>query len=272
LSSLDYLMIFAGMALALSFGMAVAWLIWRKSGNSGWVDTIWTFSVGITGVSATFLIHSTGVGPRQILIAMLVAAWTLRLGLHIALRTRAISDDPRYAKLVREWGADAKARMFWLLQKQAWVSIPLVMAIAIAAGNPAPGLRLQDWLGAAILLVAIVGEAAADYQLRLFRSQNPARDAVCDTGLWAWSRHPNYFFQWLGWLAYPVIAIDVDGDYPWAWFALIAPFCMYWLLAYVSGIPPLEEHMLATRGNRYRAYVSRTSAFFPFPPRRGSMP
>jgi steroid 5-alpha reductase family enzyme len=82
--------------------------------------------------------------------------------------------------------------------------------------------------------------------------------------LWRWSRHPNYFFEWFGWLAYPVIALSTQ--YPWGWAALPAPLFMYWILVYVTGIPPLEAQMLRSRGDRYRDYQSRTSAFFPLPP------
>ena len=116
-----------------------------------------------------------------------------------------------------------------------------------------------------VLVVAILGEAIADAQLRRFRAVPANRDRICDVGLWKWSRHPNYFFEWLGWLAYPIIAIDLTGAYPWGWVALAGPICMYWLLVHVSGIPPLEAHMRARHGERYRAYQARTSAFFPIP-------
>jgi steroid 5-alpha reductase family enzyme len=84
--------------------------------------------------------------------------------------------------------------------------------------------------------------------------------------LWSWSRHPNYFFEWFGWLAYALFAIDFSGTYHWGWLALSGALCMYWLLNHVSGIPPLEEHMLKKYGDRFRAYRRRTSAFFPLPP------
>lgn len=89
---------------------------------------------------------------------------------------------------------------------------------------------------------------------------------VCEAGLWRWSRHPNYFFEWFGWLAYPVIALSVD--YQWGWVTLLAPAFMYWILVCVTGIPPLEAQMLRSRGDRYRAYQSRTSVFFPLPPQK----
>ena len=164
-------------------------------------------------------------------------------------------------------GRRAPLQMLLLVQKQALVSVPLALSVLLAAWNPAPGLRLQDIFAVFVLIVAIAGEAVADAQLRRFRAIQANRDRVCDIGLWAWSRHPNYFFEWLGWVAYPLFAIDFGGSYPWGWIAVAGPACMYWLLVYVSGIPPLEEHMLERRHDEFRAYQARTSAFFPTPPR-----
>jgi steroid 5-alpha reductase family enzyme len=117
-----------------------------------------------------------------------------------------------------------------------------------------------------MLVIAIVGEAIADRQLATFRADPKNRGQVCDVGLWGMSRHPNYFFEWFGWLAYPAIAIDL-GSYPWGWIALCGPALMYWLLVYASGIPPLEAHMLRSRGAAFRAYQDRVNAFWPGPPR-----
>jgi len=254
-------------SLALCVGMSLAWVAWQRTRNSGWVDTVWTFSVGIVGLAGAVLppTGAAALPSRRALVAVFAALWALRLGLHIARRTRGITDDPRYAALLKGWGADAPRQMFLLLQKQALVSIPLGLAMVLAASNPEPALRLQDWLGVVVILVAVAGEAIADSQLRRFAANPANRGKVCDVGLWRWSRHPNYFFEWLGWLAYPLLAI---GAWEWGWVALAAPTCMYWLLAHVSGIPPLEEHMIATRGDAYRAYQAQTSAFFPLPPDR----
>lgn len=262
-----YLWALAAIAVSLSVLMACAWMVQQRTGNSGWVDTIWTFSVGLVGAgSALWPIAGEGSPARQWLVAGLVALWSVRLGTHIALRTRGISDDPRYAAFAADWGASAPRRMFIFLQNQALGSVPLVFAIFVAAHAPAPDLRLQDFLGIAILIVAILGEGLADAQLRRFR-ENPAnKGKVCDAGLWRWSRHPNYFFEWFGWLAYPVIALSVG--YGWGWASLLAPLFMYWILVHVTGIPPLEAQMLKSRGDRYRAYQARTSMFFPLPPRQ----
>jgi steroid 5-alpha reductase family enzyme len=267
-----HLGVLAGIALSLSILMALAWIVQQRTGNSGWVDAIWTFAVGLVGAgSALWPIGSAAPNARQWLVAALVAIWSLRLGVHIALRTAGISDDPRYAAFAREWGLDAPRKMFIFLQNQGLGSIPLVFAIFVAARFPHDVLRLQDYLGALILFVGIAGEALADAQLKNFRADPANKGRVCDAGLWRWTRHPNYFFEWFGWLAYPVIACSPNYPlfYPWGWATLLAPLFMYWILVHVTGIPPLEAQMLRSRGERYRDYQSRTSMFFPLPPQRG---
>jgi steroid 5-alpha reductase family enzyme len=196
---------------------------------------------------------------------MFLSVWAARLGTHIANRTMHITDDPRYASLIKGWGRDARRRMFLLLQKQAIVSIPLATSVFLAAQNPEPEWRLQDWLAVLVMLTALLGEAIADRQLRRFRGDPASQGKVCDAGLWRYSRHPNYFFEWLGWITYPLLAIDLSGGFVWGYLALAGPLCMYWLLTRVSGIPPLEAHMIASRGDAYRVYQQRTSAFFPAP-------
>jgi steroid 5-alpha reductase family enzyme len=261
-------------ALSLSGLMAMAFLVQQRTGNSGWVDTIWTFSLGLVGAgSALWPVAGASPGARQWLVATLVAIWSLRLGLHIAARTAAISDDPRYAAFALEWGADSPRRMFIFLQNQALGSVPLAFAIFVAARFPHGGLRPADYLGALILLGGIAGEWLADAQLKRFRSNPAHRGRVCDVGLWHWSRHPNYFFEWCGWLAYPVIGIPFADPllYPFGFATLLAPLFMYWILVHVTGIPPLEQQMLRSRGDRFRDYQARTSMFFPLPPKQGAM-
>lgn len=251
----------------MSAAMALAWVVQQRSGQSGWVDAFWTFAVGIAGVAcalAALLVYHESLRP--LIVAIFAAIWSLRLGWHIVIRTRGADDDPRYAKMREDWGEDASKRMFVLLQIQALVSVPLVLAIAVAAWNAERVPGIQDALAALLLIVAIGGEAIADAQVRAFARDPSNRGKVCKSGLWRWSRHPNYFFEWLVWLAYPVFAINMDASYGWGWLALAAPVCMYWLLTRVSGIPLLEDHMVRKYGDLYLNYQRTTNAFFPMPP------
>lgn len=254
--------------MAMSIIMTLAWIVQQRTGNSGWVDTIWSLGVGLCGVMAALVTApDEGLQLRQILVACLAGLWALRLALHIATRSMRIANDPRYAELIRGWGANAARHMFRFLEIQALASIPLILAMFLAAHRPGVGLTLTDGLAVVVILIAVAGEGLADRQLRHFKADPANKGGVIDTGLWRWSRHPNYFFEALGWLGYPIIAIDLSGAYAWDWLALAAPTCMYWLLVYVSGIPPLEQHMLRSRGDAFRAYQRRTNAFFLGPPK-----
>lgn len=256
---------FIVMALALSAVMATAWSIQRRTGATGWIDVCWTLGTGLVASLASLVPVPDGgaVSLRQVMVALLVAIWSFRLGGHLLLRTWRSGDDPRYRDLIDQWGATADRRMFLQLQALAAVGLILAVSAAVAAHNPRPGLGFVDLLGALLLLTALIGEALSDWELRRFRSDPANRDRVCEAGFWRWSRHPNYFFEWLCWLAYPLIAID--ASYPAGWVTLLAPICMYWVLVHVSGVPPLEQHMLRSRGQLFREVQARTRPFFPFP-------
>lgn len=257
------------MSGALSLIMVSAWLIQQRTGNSGWVDTTWTFGLGFVGVAAALVpLTDPDWQPQQIIAAAFAAVWAVRLGVHIARRSAKITDDPRYAELIKGWGRDASRQMFWLLQKQALVSIPLVLSVFLAAHHSAAGVTAQNAAAVLVMVIAVLGEGISDWQLQSFKSDLANKGGINDIGLWRWSRHPNYFFETFGWIAYPLLAIDLSGNYAWGWLAFGGPACMYWLLVYVSGIPPLEAHMLRTRGEKFRAYQRRTNAFFPAPPHR----
>lgn len=264
---LQFVIGLAAIATGLSLIMSLAWVIQQRTGNSGWVDTLWTIGVSGAGlISALVPLSGNGTSARQMTVAALALLWGMRLGLHIGWRSAGIKDDPRYAKMRKDWGADAPRKMFVFLQQQAFVSVALSGTMFVAAHDPAPGMRLQDFAAVAIMIVAVLGEGLADWQLTQFKRDAANKGSVNDRGLWAWSRHPNYFFETVGWLAYPLLAIG--AGYPWGWLAIAGPACMFWLLMYVSGIPLLEQHMLRTRGDEFRAYQQRTSAFVPLPPRR----
>lgn len=250
------------LAVFCALAMALAWWVCVSSGRSGWADTFWSFTVGLAGVAAA-LWPLGELTARNWLVAGLVAFWSLRLGLHIAGRTLRGGDDPRYAELKRGWGDRYRSQLLLFLEIQAAVALVLAIAVMAAASNPAP-LGLGDAIGLMIAVAAIVGEGVADSQLSRF-ARNPAnKGKVCDTGLWAWSRHPNYFFETLYWVALVPIGIS----HSWGLVAVAAPVMMFVLLRYVSGVPPLEQHMLRSRGAAFAAYQQRVPAFFLRPPRK----
>jgi steroid 5-alpha reductase family enzyme len=260
------------LAIVLVAIMTAAWWIALKTGQSGWVDTIWSLAVGIVGLFAALApidsaSWSAGPSGRQWLVAAFCGLWGARLGLHIGSRTKGGGDDPRYAQKKAEWGEDYARQFFLFLQVQALAAFVLDAASFVAAHAPGP-LGLSDALGVALLAAGIIGEAVSDAQLQRFRQSPENRGKVCDIGLWSWSRHPNYFFEWLGWCAYPIITLAHFSGYQIGLVAIAAPIMMYWLLVHVSGIPPLEAHMWRSRGAAFEAYAARVNAFWPLPPKR----
>ena len=248
----------------LSLGMAAAWAVQRKTGNSGWVDMAWSALTGLAAILGLALAGVLTTGPG-LLAAVILALWAGRLAVHIGGRSRLSGEDPRYAALIEEWGDKAPQQLFKFLQIQAVVSFILVLSV-LAATTATATIRHLHYLALAIAVIAVVGEALSDKQLSEFRRENKGFKAICDVGLWRWSRHPNYFFEWLYWCAWPVMALSTGSPVIIA-ASLLAPALMYYLLVHVSGIPPLEKHMLESRGERFRQYQARVNAFFPGPPR-----
>ncbi len=243
--------------------MLAAWAVQRAYGNAGWVDVFWTFGTGAAGAIAAL---SGGIHARSLLAAALALLWAFRLGLYILKRTHGIMhEDARYARFRAEWGTAFQSRMLGLLMGQAILALPLALAVGLAGWCPAPLGGISLAAGIVIALAAIAGEGVADRQMHAFRQNKANKGKVCDAGLWRWSRHPNYFFEWLYWLAYPALALA--GGWPWGLLAFAAPALMFVLLTRISGIPMLEREMLETKGEAYRAYQQRVSAFFPLPNR-----
>jgi len=257
--------------IAMILVMSAAWSFGLRVGNAGWTDVFWTFGTGAAlAGAALWPIDGMPPSPRQWLVAGLVAAWSSRLGSYIAGRVLGHPEDGRYAQFREDFGADYRLKMAGVALAQAPAAALLAVSVLLAARSPHLGLGIRDGLAVAIALIAISGETLADAQMRSFRADPANQGKVAETGLWAWSRHPNYFFEWLIWLAYPVLALDLDR--PITWLAFTAPVVMLVLLTRVSGIPPLEAAMLRSRGDAYRDYQRRVSAFVPLPPKRAQRP
>jgi steroid 5-alpha reductase family enzyme len=249
-------------AAFLFLAKTVAWLIQRRMGNGGIVDAIWAWALG--GLAVWFATVGTSDPEVRLTLALMGGLWGLRLGAYLWKRNWRSAEDWRYAKFRAEWGAQAQSKMFWFFQFQNLFTLALAASAFIPAayreGSPGP---LGLGLAVAILLLSVWGEGLADEQLRRFKADPAQRGRVCDVGLWRYSRHPNYFFECVHWLAYLPLAW---GSPLWAW-ALIAPAVMVLLLLKISGVPLLEAEM-AQRKPGYAEYMKRTSMLVPWPPRQ----
>ena len=245
-----------------SLVMAAVWAVQRRQGNAGIVDVAWTFAVGSAGVA--FALLGEGAWERRLIVGAIAGLWSLRLGSHILHRVLHEPEDGRYQELKAALGDRAQRGLFRFYQYQAFgvalFSLPMLMASANTAA-----LSWIDALGLAVALVSWGGEAIADGQLRRFRMDPANRGQVCERGLWRYSRHPNYFFEWLHWWAYVLLSW---GSLWLVAFALIGPLAMYYFIVWVTGIPPTERQALRSRGEAYRRYQARTSPFIPWPPKR----
>ena len=244
------------------FTKSLAWLIQRQMGNAGIVDAIWAFSLG--SLALGFAAVGPAPGSLRLLLAAMGGGWGLRLGWHLWRRNWRAAEDWRYAKLRLQWGAQASWKMWAFFQFQN------VFTLALAASAFGPVAWRHDsppqwapWLAVAIWALSLVGEGVADAQLRRHQLQREGRPAVCDRGLWRYSRHPNYFFESVHWLAYVPLAWGT----PWIAASLLAPLVMVMLLLKISGVPLLEAEM-ARRKPGYADYMQRTSMLLPWPPRR----
>lgn len=263
----DLLLLWGAAALLMAVVMSAAFVTQTRTGQGGWADAFWSFGLGAAGVLiALYPLQGEPPSARQWLVAGLIALWGLRLGWHIARRAASEPEDARYARLREEWADGFAVKMFGFLMLQAGAASVLALGILAAARNPSQGLGVQDLVASLIFAAAIIGETLADRQLAAFKAVPANKGQICDTGLWAWSRHPNYFFEWLGWCAWPVFAINLSGEWHWGWLALFPPIYIYWLLNAVSGVPLVEEHMQRTRPQAFARYAARTSRFFPRPP------
>lgn len=254
----ELLLPLSGLA-ACSLSVTLAWFWQRRSGNAGWIDPLWAASLGC--LALTYALALDGWLPRRLLVAALVGTWSLRLTLHLVARVRTEPEDGRYGALRARWGARFQPLLFAFYQAQAALAVLLSLPFLVLCRAEPAGWRVQD-LGALLLwLAALVGEGLADRQLRAFRARPENKGRTCRAGLWGLSRHPNYFFEWLHWLVYPLLGLGLELG----WTLWFAPALMLYLVLRVTGVPPTEEQALRSRGDDYRRYQRTTNAFFPGP-------
>jgi len=240
--------------------MTLGWLWQRRRNNAGIVDVLWSLGLAV-GALLNGVCGNGSLVPR-VLVAMLGGVWAARLAAHLWIRVHSEPEDGRYRALREHWGG-SQLKWFGLFQFQALL-IPLFsIPFAAAASNPSVHIV---WLAIALGIwnVSVLGESVADHQLAQFRANPANRGKTCRAGLWRYSRHPNYFFEWLHWFSY--VALAIGG--PTLGYALAGPLLMYVFLRWISGVPYTEAQALRTRGEDYREYQRTTSVLIPWPPHK----
>ncbi|MBS1858610.1 MAG: DUF1295 domain-containing protein [Acidobacteria bacterium] len=252
-------------AIAVCSLMFVLWLLHFPMRNAAIVDAGWSGGLALLGI--LFAALGDGLPARRCLIGVMAGLWGMRLAVHLLTdRILGHPEEGRYQQLRREWRTNIPLKFLAFYEFQALLCIVLSAPFYLAAVNPAPGLRWTEYAGAALWLVALTGESLADRQLHAFKQDPASRGRTCRAGLWKWSRHPNYFFEWLVWVAFALVALPA----PWGWLGLFSPVLMLYFLFRVTGIPATEAQALRTRGDDYRRYQQTTSVFFPLPPKHSA--
>ena len=257
----DFTPMLWGWAAAAALQLAL-WLLQLRTRNAGVVDLGWTMSLGILGV--LYAIAYDGDPLRRIVIGASTGLWSLRLSWHLATdRILGKPEEGRYVHLREIWGRHADAQFAWFFQAQAALSVFLALPFAYAASSGRAFGNAWDIASLILLAIGLVGVTTADRQLAAFKRDPSSRGRTCRSGLWKYSRHPNYFFEWLVWCGFATLGSSAEGGLlGWS-----SPALLLFLILRVTGIPPTEAQALRSRGDDYRHYQRTTSPFFPWPPR-----
>jgi steroid 5-alpha reductase family enzyme len=252
-----------GEAWALCAGLqAVLWLVSLRTRNAGIVDVGWAllFTAVVGLFAATSDVPLAAWAP----IGAIIVVWSVRLGGYLIARGAATGpEEGRYRDLRARWQPHANRRFFVFFQAQAALVALLATAFVVPFVSAArtPALQIA---GAALSSIGVIGEAVADAQLA--RWKRARIGPVCEVGLWGYSRHPNYFFEWCVWLGHAVYGLAFG--LPWGLLGLVGQAIIVGSIFGVTGIPPTEAQALRSKGDAYRAYQARISRFIPLPPKR----
>lgn len=249
----------SSLAAALAV-LGVAWVVSVATRDASVADIAW--GLAFVAIAWAALAAGGGDAQRSIALAVLVTIWGLRLAGHIA--DRHDGEDRRYAAMRERYGDGFALRSLWsVFGLQAVLAWVISLPVQVAATDATPeALGLLAWLGFAVFAVGLAFEAIADFQLRAFARDEDNEGEVMDSGLWRYSRHPNYFGEACVWWGIWLIALETGS----AWWTAVAPVLVTFLLLRVSGVV-LTEKTISKRRPGYEAYARRTSAFVPRPPR-----
>ncbi len=254
-----------GSLAAAAAVMGVAWLVSLRMRDASVADIAW----GLTFVAVAWvcLLAGPASGDRSLLIGVLVSIWGVRLAAYIGWRHDG--EDRRYVAMRRRYGEGFAMRSLWsVFGLQALIAWVVSAPIQVAATDGTPvSMGLLGLIGALVCLAGLTCEAVADAQLARFLRRPDSSEAVMDSGIWRYSRHPNYFGDACFWWGIWLIALETGS----AWWTAVGPALMTLFLLRVSGVA-LTERTITGRRPGYREYVERTSAFIPLPPRRSTSP
>jgi steroid 5-alpha reductase family enzyme len=249
-------------ALLASVVMASLWGLQVRIRDASHVDVAWAVLVACCAIGYGLL--ADGDPAHRVLAALLASIWGFRLGAYLLFdRVLGKEEDGRYRALREKWGERANRRFFWFFQLQAVFVVFFSTPFALIALEPERGLGTLELVGVGIWAVGNVGAIVADRQLARWRASPANTGKTARTGLWSWSRHPNYFFEFVNWCGAALVATAAPGG----WIAWIVPAGLLVLLFRVSGIPATERQALRSRED-YAEYQRTTSVFVPLPPRR----
>lgn len=250
-------------AVAVATLFFVMWVIHLALKNAAVVDVGW--GLGFILLAVIYITMGQGFNFRNTIYLVMILLWGIRIVLYLLKRFSAEKDeDKRYKKMRQSFGSLAWIKFLAIFEFQAALEMIIGIPLLIVSLNPNPGLGVMEGVGVIIFIVSLWGETLADEQLHAFKRHPSNKGKTCDIGLWKYSRHPNYFFEFMIWVGVCVYALGS----PLGWVSLISPAVMYYLLMYVSGVPLAEEQSLLSRGEEYRKYQQSTSIFVPLPNRR----
>jgi len=256
-------LLFALAGLGAAF--ALLWALCRWMDNYSFVDAAAVLAVG--AVASFYAWYGPGWFLRSFTIAAMAVLWSVRLGLH--LFTRTMREHPAEAERYRRRREHAEGafhlRMFGVFQGHAVIVVLLSLPLLLPSLNRGVNFHGLEIAGVVIWFIGLYGESLADGQLAAFQRDPANRSRVCEAGLWHFSRHPNYFFDWLIWIGFAVFALAS----PHGWLGLVAPAIVLQRLLGEAGIPAIERQALHSAGDAYRRYQQTTSAFVPWLRRKG---
>ena len=254
-------LLLVGLVLA-SGAMAVLWYVQVRIHDASHVDVAWAVLIACAAI--LYAVLADGDLAHRVLAAALASLWGFRLGGYLYVnRIRGKAEDGRYRELRRKWAEKANRNFLVFFQAQALFVVFFSLPFAFIALDPDSSFGLVEWIGIALWAIGNVGTIVSDRQLAQWRAHPKNKGKTAHGGLWSWSRHPNYFFEWVNWCGNALVATTA----PRGWIAWIVPAGLLFLLLRVTGIPATEAQALRSRSD-YAEYQRTTSAFVPLPPRR----